>query len=180
MARNDAAEERDLVDQRDIDVRDQQVRVNETRGGRHGRTLRQVRNDLAQKQRTAGAHHIDGDADQRNIGLELKGEEAHHQTHQHADGQRGEQAPDPAVGVVGHERAGQRGEHHQALQTDVAEACLFDHDGRQRREQDGRGNADDREEKLWCQQHFQKVKHAPHLPSALRAQPLRQAPPAPS
>ena len=41
-------------------------------------------------------------------------------------------------------------------------------------------SADDGEEELRRQQHFQKIKHAPHLPSALRAQPLRQAPPAPS
>ena len=176
MAREDRAKERNLADERKVDVRDQQIGVDETGGGGHGRAFCQVGDDLAQEQRTAGTHHVDGNADEGNVRLELEGEEAHEKAHKDADGKRRQKTPDP-VCVVGDKGTGQSREHHKTFKTDVAEACLFDYDGGQRRKQDRRGNADDGEEKLRRQQHLQKIKHVLRLLSGPRAQPWRQAPP---
>jgi len=180
VPREDAAQKRDLLHERDRDVGDRELGGDEAGRGGHGLALREVRDDLAQKQRAAGAHHVDGDADEGDVGPELEGEEAHHEAHQRAHRERGEQAQQPARGVVAHHRARERGEHHDALETDVAEPGLLDDDGAQRGEQDRGRDADDREEELGREQQLQKVKHGRRpLPSfrSLRAS-CAQAPPA--
>ena len=90
MPRKNAAQERNFVQQGNRDVRNAERRGDQTRRRRHCLALSQVRDDLAQKQRAARAHHVDGNADEGDIRLQLEGEKAHHKAHERPHCDRGE------------------------------------------------------------------------------------------
>lgn len=62
VPRKNAAQERNFVQQGNRDVRNAERRGDQTRRRRHCLALGEVRDDLAQKQRAARAHHVDGNA----------------------------------------------------------------------------------------------------------------------
>ena len=169
MPGEDGPQHRDILDEGDIPGGDLVGGGDEGGGGGQGLALGLLGDDLHQEQGAAGADHVHGDTREDDVSLQVEGEEAHQEGHQHAAEEGDHEAHGPGAAPIGGEGAEEGGHHHGALEADVGDAGLLAHHGTQGGEEDGRGDAQDGEEEIGGKDQLQ------HLTSRSlpRSRPLR-------